>query len=193
MIAAGSKGQRIPSEIAHGILVTFGITRSSPAYERRVKEDGFDSNDFRDVLRESPAIVGVDWRSPLGHALEDFAAALKRLGVQIAFEDVDDTGSGYVACEARRVDVSYMRAGDDFDEVVRRLQSILPPEIEIRASPFNVGSDGWYYAVIPREEWAKLIAHDPVTMSGFFGPLPPPRPSPSPLARLRRLLGWCLP
>lgn len=189
------KNRRLPLEVAHPILVTFGITRSSPTYERWVKEDGFDPDDFGEVLGESPAIVGMDWRGLLGDALEDFATALKRLGVEteFEFEDVDGTGSAYVlVCEGRRVDVAYVDAGDDFDEVVRRLQSILPPEIEIRASSSNEGCDGWSYAVLARDEWAEVDALDPVTMFELFGPVPSPRPK-SPWARLRRLFGRSLP
>lgn len=187
------KNRRLPLEVAHPILVTFGITRSSPTYERWVKEDGFDPDDFGEVLGESPSIVGMDWRGLLGDALEDFATALKRVGVEIEFGGVDDTGTGYVACEGRRVDVAYVEAGDDFDEVVRRLQSILPPQIEIRASSSNEGCDGWSYAVLARDEWAEVDALDPVTMFELFGPPPSPRPKSSPWARLRRLFGRSLP
>jgi hypothetical protein len=46
----GPNTSRIPLETAHKILATFGITSPTRAYERWVKDDGFDVKDFDEVL-----------------------------------------------------------------------------------------------------------------------------------------------
>lgn len=41
---------RISIDVAHRFLATFGITKPTKAYERWVKPNGFDLDDFHTVL-----------------------------------------------------------------------------------------------------------------------------------------------
>lgn len=112
---------RIPLETAHQILATFGITRPTRAYERWVKEDGFDLKDFDEVLFESPYIFVIDWRCYLHDELETIIRALARLDVQIRL-DLDEEGeSGFVVSpDGKRARVAYRPIdGPDFDHVPR--------------------------------------------------------------------------
>src|SRR5262249_1558407 len=139
------------------ILATFGITQPTKAYERWVREDGFDLKDFDFVLFESPFIFTIDWRASLDEELETIANALERMGVSLRAEIDDEGTAGFVSCGSDYgVAVSYGPGIDDFDSVFHALQSVVPPDIEFRTSPRNEGSYTWVYAVLSREEWADL-------------------------------------
>ena len=126
----------IPLAPAHHILASFGITQPTKAYERWVKEDGFDLKDFDSVLGEIPFIFIIDWRSSLEEELKIISQKLNRLGVSLQVELDEDGDSGFVSCGSdRRAAVSYGPGDDDFDDVFRALQSLVPGDIEFRASP----------------------------------------------------------
>lgn len=167
------KTYRLPLDAAHQILATFGITRSTRAYERWVKEDGFDLEDFECVLSESPFMITADWRSSLGEVLEDVMNSLDRRAVHLQIELNGDEASGYISLGSnRRVSVSYGTSDDDFDEVFRSLQSIVAPDLEFRSSAWNGGSDTSQYAVLSRGEWADLETVVPEVINHYFMPLP---------------------
>lgn len=164
---------RIPLEIAHRILATFGITEPSPVYERRVKDDGFDIESFDDVLYESPFIFILDWRSNLQEELELVREALGRLEAVLELEFDEEGNTGFVSDgKGRRAPVKYVPADEDeMGAVFRALQSVAPANLEFRVSPHNEGSDGWIYAVLPRDEWRELEELAPRVIEYFFRPL----------------------
>jgi hypothetical protein len=57
--------------------------------------------------------------------------------------------------------------------VIRAVQRVVPPAIEFRAFPDNADNDGWTFAALLREEWAKLEALDDPFVREFFQRLPP--------------------
>ncbi len=163
---------RIPIDIAHKILATFGITRPTRAYERWVKDDGFDLKDFDEVLFESVFVFVIDRRAWLQDELETIKESLRQLDVELELELGADGECGNVACNDRRSPVAYRPNNESsFDDVIRGIQSAVPDNIEFRASPHNGGSDTVVYAVLPDDEWADLenIARDVVNC--FFVPL----------------------
>lgn len=167
------KTYRVPLESANHILATFGLTQSTEKYERRIKDNGFELNDFRDVLFEAPFIFTIDWRSWLCEELHTVAGTLDRLGVSLKVELDEEGNSGYVSCGlGRRAFVAH-RFDDDYDGVFQGLQSVVPPNIEFRSSPSNDGADTWTYAVLTRDEWADLEAAAPEAINAFFRPLSP--------------------
>ncbi len=163
---------RIPMDTAHKILATFGITKPTRAYERYVKSDGFDVNDFSDVLFESPFIITVDWRGWLQEELETIATALKELGQPLSFHLDEEGNYGSVEANGRKAMVKYVpNDEDDFDAVVKAVQTVISPSIEFRESPGNRGSDSWTYAVLPKDEWAELQNVAGPVVSYFFVPM----------------------
>lgn len=160
---------RIPLDVAHKVLAAFGITRPTRAYERWVKEDGFDLKDFDAVLFESPFVFCIDWRAWLQEELESIAKALAPLGIQLVVE-LDETGeSGVVSCGIdRRAEIAYRPNDGDLDAVFRALQVVVPDNIEFRMSPDNAGSDTAVYAVLPKQEWAELEREAPKVIQQFF-------------------------
>jgi len=164
---------RIPIDSAQKILATFGLTKPTLAYNRWVKEDGFDLRDFDSVLFESPFIFVIDWRACLEEELEVVADTLAQLDVHLEAEFDEEGETGVVTCGAgRTVEVSYRPKDDsDLDGVFRALQSVVPENIQFRSSPFNDGSDTAVYAVLPRDEWADLEKEAPTVMAFFFKPL----------------------
>jgi hypothetical protein len=168
-----SASSRIPLSMAQKILATFGITRPTRAYERWVKGDGFDLKDFGDVVAESPFIFTIDWRAWLQEELETIARALSLLGVRLEMELEEEGESGIVSCGVRRAEVVYRPNDGDLDHVFRALQSIVPDNLEFRASPDNSGSDTAVYAVLPRDEWAELEREAPHVVRHFFSDFGP--------------------
>jgi len=163
---------RIPLETAHKFLATFGITKPTKAYERWVKQDGFDFDDFPTVLYESPFRIGVDWRGALENELELIAEGLAKLDVVLDFDIQPGSCAGTVSCAGHTGRVKYNPSdGDDFTTVITTLQSIVPTNIEFRASPDNGGNDGWEFAVLPRDECADLEQLDPELPNNLYVPL----------------------
>ena len=163
---------RIPLETAHEFLATFGITKPTKEYERWVKEDGFDFEDFPTVLADSPYIFLIDWRANLADELPPIVEALAQLEVTLE-SDVDGTTStGFVANERNKLQVKYVPTDqDDFTDVIIAIQSLVPETIEFRASPHNGQRDQWDFAVLPREQWAELEALDSELVNSLFVPL----------------------
>lgn len=164
---------RIPLETAHQFLATFGITKPTRAYERWVKEDGFDSQDFGEVLADSPFIFIIDWRASLGEELETIRDSLDQLGTKLEMDLEDDVDSGVVVCNGRNAKVHYLPNDEnpDFDEVIRAIQEVMPSNIEFRSAPTNSGGDTWVYAVLPRDEWQDLEKLDSKMLDSFFRPM----------------------
>jgi hypothetical protein len=68
--------------------------------------------------------------------------------------------------------VKYVPAdGDDFADVVAAVQKVVPPSIELRASPDNGSGDGWEFAALLREEWSALESLDRALMQQMYQPL----------------------
>ena len=163
---------RIPLETAHKFLATFGITKPTKAYERWVKEDGFNFDDLPTVLSDSPYIFGIDWRAALEDELERIAEGLGNLGVALEFNIDPESSQGTVTCNGQSGGVKYVpNDGDDFTVVITTIQSIVPANIEFRASPMNGESDSWDFAVLPRDEWTELEQLDSELVSSLFVPL----------------------
>src|SRR5262245_53118559 len=166
------QSDRIPLETAHQFLAAFGITSPTSEYERWVKEDGFDPDDFPSVLGDSPCVFGVDWRAGLDDELPRIATGLAHCDVRLEFELDGANGSGVVVCDGRKAAVKYVpNDGDDFTDVIAAVQSIVPPNLEFRASPHNGDSDCWEFAVLSRDEWTELEALDRNLVDCLFVPL----------------------
>jgi hypothetical protein len=162
----------IPLNIAHKILATFGITRPTRAYERWVKEDGFNLRDFSDVLFESPYVFVIDWKAWLGEELETISKVVESLGEPLRVELDEDGDSGFVICDDRRKAVKYRTSdADNFNNVIQAVQSVVSSKIEFRADPDNHDGDTFNYSVLPREEWDELESVAKPIIRYFFVPL----------------------
>jgi hypothetical protein len=168
-----SQSNRISLEIAHKVLATFGITSPTPAYERWVKDDGFDIDDFLIVLRDSSFVLIVDWRAWLQEELDTIAESLAILGVKISFELDEDGESGQVVgSNGSRADIAYRPNDDDkFDDVIRAIQSVAQGSVEFRASPYNGGNDTFVYGVLSPDEWADLESEVARILPQLFVPI----------------------
>lgn len=163
----------IPLDVANPVLATFGITKASELYNRRVKADGFSLDDLHEVLAaESRFIFLVNWRSALPEELEPIIAALEELGADVESEVADDAEEGWLECDGNRAFVKYIpNDNDDFTAVVAALQQIIPSTIEFRESPHNYGNDTWEFAVLLREEWAALETLHPALIQKRYRPI----------------------
>jgi hypothetical protein len=169
-----SAADRIPIHHAHEILAIFGVTEPTAVYERRVKDDGIDRDGLWDVVTDGSRFVFIiDWRATLPEELSLIAPALAELGAELAVDVPGDADDGWVSCEDRCAAVKYRAADkDDFTDVIRALQRVVPPAIEFRAWPDNADNDAWTFAALLREEWAKLESLDTGFVSTYFPPLP---------------------
>jgi hypothetical protein len=163
---------RIPLEVAHQILATFGISKPTRAYERWVKPDGFDLRDFDSVLFESPFIFVIDWRDALDEVLDRVVQALSELNVDLVIDLDEDGESGFLGSgPTRRAPVAYRPSDDSgLESVFRSLQSVVPDTVEFRESTDNEGSDTSVFAVLPRDEWQDLERLAPDVMRSLFRP-----------------------
>jgi hypothetical protein len=153
-----SSKETISIDAANKMLGMFGV-KESRKYERWLKDYGFDLKDFDEVLFESPYIFIVDWRAFLPEEMERIAEALNLLGVDFSCEldSEDESEEKMIAtCSSKSVPLLYRPKDDDFTDVIRLVQSIVPENIEFRASPFSEGSDTYVFAVLPHDEWQEL-------------------------------------
>jgi len=162
---------RVPLETAHQFLATFGITKPTKEYERWVKEDGFDFEDFPSVLSDSPYIFMVDWRAALEDELPLIVTGLVGLDVELRYDVDPETSQGTITCNGQTQQIKFVPSdSDDFTAVILALQSIVPPNIEFRTSPLNGEMDQWDFAVLPRDEWAQLETLDSELVNSLFVP-----------------------
>lgn len=163
---------RIPIETANRFLATFGITKPTKEYERWRKEDGFDVDDFPSVLAGSPLIFIVDWRANIADELPRIVHGLVKLGVTLVNEVDEVSSTGFVGSGENKILVKYVPVDhDDFTDTIVAIQSVVPPQIEFRKSPYNGQSDTWDFAVLPRNEWAQLEALDSAVLQRLYVPL----------------------
>jgi hypothetical protein len=163
---------RIPLDVAHKILATFGITKPTKAYERWVKEDGFDLKDFDAVLHSSPYQFIIDWKLCLEDELSDIAKTLKLLDVDLQFKVNDNEETGYVSCNGKQAAVSYPPKSAQWERFIDPIQSVIPDNIQFRASPDNSGCDTGVFAVLPNDEWEELERISPEFLRYFLALLP---------------------
>ena len=163
----------IPLDIAHKVLATFGITKPSREYERWVKDDGFDIDDFPSVLFQSGYIFVLDWRGCLADELERIAAALSKLGVKIHTDFSHDGERATVSIDDRSVELSYSPNDQQASWLgaISNLQSIVPASIQFRESVNNGESDTDVYSVLPCNEWHELDTTATEAIGSLFRPL----------------------
>lgn len=163
----------IPTDIAHQILATFGITKPTPAYDRWMRDDGVLLDDFDEILFASPFIFSADWRDALHDAIPPIVAALQLLDVDLSVELVGEDGTeATVSHNGKSTLLRYETNDDgDFNAVIQSLQSLLTTPVSFRASPSNDGSDTLTFAVLPDDEWAELDSIAPDVIRHFFAPL----------------------
>ena len=164
----------IPVEVANQLLATFGFTKPTPEYERRLRPDGFRLADFNDVLFDSRFVFIMDWRGVLDEFVEQVLPALAELGYELSYEPDDEDGvSGtLITPDDRIAPIRYVPSeGTDFTAVMRAFQRLAPDHVEFRQVPGNEESDTWIYAALSREEWAALEVIEPVGIKHFFAPL----------------------
>jgi hypothetical protein len=166
------KTHRIPIEIAHRFLATFGITEPTKEYVRWIKDDGFELIDFPSILSDSPFIFIVDWSANMADELPRIVDALAKLSVALESEVDEVSSTGFVGSGENKVLVKYVpNDGDDFTETIATIQSMVPSNIEFRKSPHNGQMDQWDFAVLPRDEWAELEALDSKLLRSLYIPL----------------------
>ena len=165
----------IPLDTAHKILAAFGITKPSRKYERWVKDEGFEVDDFESVLIESKFLFVLDWRACLADELERIVTALTKLGVVVHAFPSDDGQSASVTIDGASSRVSYSPNDEQTSwlAVICALQSMVPANIEFRESVDNGGSDTDVYAVLPSDEWRDLDTNAAEAMQSLFQPLRP--------------------
>ena len=165
----------IPVDTANQILATFGITKPSAVYERRLRPDGFRLIDFNDVLFESRFVFIMDWRGELDEFVATVLPALGEMGCELTYEPEGDDGavSGIlISTDSRIAAIRYVPTeGGDFDEVIRAFARLCPETIEFRQTPGNKESDTWVYAALSRDEWRELEKLEPVVIRHFFEPM----------------------
>ncbi len=166
------KVPRIPIETANRFLATFGITKPTKDYERWVKEDGFDLDDFANVLTESPFIFVVDWRADIADELPRIVDGLAKLRVRLESKVDAVASTAFVGSGENKILVKYVPADhDDFTDTIVAIQSVVPSHIEFRKSPDNELRDTWYFAALPRAEWSELEALDSAALQRLYVPL----------------------
>jgi hypothetical protein len=166
-----TSAMRVSLDKAHLFLGTFGITRPTKAYERWFKPGGFELEDFIAVLSDSPFVFTIDWRAALPEELGPIAAALDRLGTRLDVDVPPNADAGWVRCGSQEECVKYVpRDNDDFTNVIRAIQRIIPAFIEFRASPDNGACEQWVFAVLLRDEWTALERVNGELVAAIFKP-----------------------
>lgn len=162
---------RLPLDAAHACLVVFGITKRTREYDRWVKDDGFDLDDFLQVLVDSPYLCCLDWRCDLADELPEFAEGLAGLGIDLQFEFFEQGNSGRVACGGNMGAFSLSASDEhELDATMRTIQRVIPAGFEIRAQLGNEDMDQATYAILSKDAWAELANAAPAFIAEVFPP-----------------------
>jgi hypothetical protein len=165
---------RIPLDVAHDVLIAFGLKTRTHRYARWVRDEdtpgaGFDLDDFSEVLFDSPFVFIIDWKDWLQDKLEEIASLLKELEIELELHLDPEGDSGFVSCGSDLAPVAYLpRTYPHFDHVIRAVQGVIPSDIEFRVLPESHQSDTWVYAVLPRARWIELENAAPEVIRHFF-------------------------
>lgn len=150
----------VPLDAAHEVLSVFGIGPENREYQRWRRDDGFRLVDLEDVLGHSQFILSVDWREALPDALSTILDQLRALGIS-AVSDVDDQqDEGQLEIDGHVALVKFVPSdGDDFDGVIRTINSSISTMARYRKFRSSEGSDGWLYGLLSNEDWNALEAN----------------------------------
>jgi hypothetical protein len=159
----------IPLDTATEILSAFGVGPDSEEYQRWCRDDGFRQVDFEEVLNTSPFVLGVDWREWLQDAMDTIVDQLSALGITLTADLGEEGEQGTIEVDGRTEDVKYVRNDeDDFDDVVLAVNRLVRPHAHYRKLQSREGSDGWWYALLRKEDWDRLEENAPDTLSLLF-------------------------
>ena len=167
----------IPLDDAHEALSVFGIEPSHRSYQRWRRDDGFRLVDLEDVLDESQFVLKVDWREYLQDAIDIVLAQLSSIGV-LANADLGEEGAqGHIEINGERKTIKYVPSDDDdFDQVIRSINSLIYAHAQYRKFRSCEGTDGWAYGLLSNEDWTALesSAADLTRLLFVEGPRLPP-------------------
>ena len=164
----------IPFDAAHQILATFGITKPTDVYDRRVKPDGFRRSDLYEVLGDSRFFFVMDWRGWLEDFVEEVLPALSELNCPLTYEPDDDQGNTGTlkSSDGKSEPIRYVPTEPDyFDDVILAMQRLAGKRIEFRQSPGNPERDTWIYAALAPDEWKQLESLNTDFIRRYFVPL----------------------
>jgi hypothetical protein len=170
----GATKRRVPLNVAHAVLIGFGIRHRTRAYERCLRNEGsssagFSLNDFNEVLFDSPFVFIIERKDWLQEKLQAIAAVLKELEIELELHLEPGGDAGFVVCGSDVAPVQYRpRVQPHFDEVIRAIQNVVPADIEFRVLSESHPSDAWVYAVLPRTKWVELEHAAPEVIHHFF-------------------------
>jgi len=166
---SGSQDEIIPLSDADAVLVAFGVGPANKAYQRWRTEYGFRMVDFADVLDESHFVLNVDWREWLQDAVDQILTQLATIGVAAEADLGDDGERGEFAADGRREAIKFVPSDDDnFDQVIRSVNSVIQAKGQYRKLRYSEGTDGWSYGLLPCESWKELESKAGATVDLLF-------------------------
>lgn len=159
----------IPLDAADEILSSFGISPSSLGYRRWRRGDGFRQVDFENILAESRFVINVDWREWLQDAVDTIIRQLDDLEMEATVDLGEDGEEGEIQIGSRIGRIKYVPAdNDDFDLVIKTINSLIAERAQYRKFRSCEGSDGWSYAVLRKENWQALDLARSATVKLLF-------------------------
>lgn len=149
----------VPLDAAHEVLSVFGIGSDNREYQRWRQDDGFRLIDLEDVLGHSQFVLSVDWREALPDALSTILDQLGAIGISASSDLADEADEGQLEIDGQNAAVKFVPSdGDDFDQVIRTVNSLISAKARYRKFRSSEGSDGWMYGLLSSEEWNSLEA-----------------------------------
>jgi hypothetical protein len=147
----------IPLHVAYDVLAAFGVDPSSKTYQRWRRDDGFRLVDLEQMLRESRLLLRADWRDWLQDIMGVIQDQLRTIGI-IAQADLGSVGEqGNFQIDGRKRWIKYVPDDDDdFDRVVRSINSLIRAWGSYRKLRSCEGTDGWVYGLLSNRDWNKL-------------------------------------
>ena len=142
---------------AQELLVQFGITRASAAYDRALKPSGFRLDDLADLIcSESLTVFLIDWRAEVLDELQNIRKALLKFGVRLEVEANGLASTVVVRSGERQARADYESGTIGvFDPIIEALAEVVDDALEFRHGCDNGGSDTSMYAVLPRSHWKR--------------------------------------
>ncbi len=144
--------QFIPHNDAIAILETFDCPN------RDVADTGIALVDLEDRLSNAGADLVVDWRSSLQDVTPIITDTLDRLRIETSIDLFgDDLNEATIHVAGKTAGLKYVpRDEDDFDSVIVTINSMIQSTASFRKFRSCEGTDGWCYAALSNELWARL-------------------------------------
>ena len=166
-----SNNEFISQETAEAVLLRFGIYKSSSAYDRWLKDDGFYLKDFDEVLCKSPHFLNFDWKETTDQIGLQLLRGFTLCGIEMRWELLEPN-KGILTSKNARTIINYEPKTDSIDYTV---STIIFEHLNEKVTAFsdknNSDGDTAVFVLLKTTDANRLRKKHSNVVNYFFNPI----------------------